>query len=75
MNYKLELMKLFRKSYSGHAELVEASLPLRYELFNEAGEMLRQAQHDVLIDFSDFLNSFNNYAAGQKMAGIKNIIL
>ena len=29
-----------------HAELVEASLPLRLDSFNEAVEMLRQAQHD-----------------------------
>jgi hypothetical protein len=35
----------------GHAELVEASLPLRMGSFNEAGEMLRQAQHDVLEGF------------------------
>ena len=31
-----------------HAELVEASLPLRPNRFNEAVEMLRQAQHDRL---------------------------
>jgi len=34
---------------TGHAELVEASLPLRPNRFNEAVEMLRPAQHDGQI--------------------------
>ncbi|WP_185816954.1 hypothetical protein [Hymenobacter metallilatus] len=41
-------MKLFKKPKDRHAELVEASLPL-FMSFNEAVEMLRQAQHDGLI--------------------------
>jgi len=52
------LMKLFSNSFSGHAELVEASLALRRNGSGETAEMLRPAQHDVLVDFSELLNSF-----------------
>jgi len=37
-----------QKPKERHAELVEASLPRRLPMLNEAAEMLRQAQHDVL---------------------------
>jgi hypothetical protein len=40
-----ELFKDYLQNKERHAELVEASLPRRT---NEASEMLRQAQHDVL---------------------------
>ena len=35
-----------RVNKGGHAELIEASLPLHMGVRNEAVEMLRQAQHD-----------------------------
>ena len=37
-----------------HAELAEVSLPLS-KMITAAGEMLRQAQHDVLNDSRNFL--------------------
>ena len=40
---------------NGHAELVEASLPLRLSRCNEAVEMLRQAQHDRFANSNSFL--------------------
>ncbi|MBO0358189.1 hypothetical protein J0X19_09560 [Hymenobacter sp. BT186] len=49
---------LFKKLLDRHAELAEASLPLRCNGSDKAVEMLRQAQHDPTLCFSDFLNSF-----------------
>ncbi|GAB2950147.1 radical SAM protein [Hymenobacter coalescens] len=44
----LQILKAFEKEKERHAEPVEASLPFRQIVSNEAVEMLRQAQHDVL---------------------------
>ena len=47
---QVEPTERYAESLARHAELAEASRSLQPLTFNEASEMLRQAQHDVLTD-------------------------
>ncbi|TGE14141.1 hypothetical protein [Hymenobacter elongatus] len=65
--------EVWKLTSARHAELAEASLPLRSGLFNEAVEMLRQAQHDGLK--ISWIASFGKNAVPQKQLISKKNIL